>query len=383
MKFISKVYSPEACNTGRQYELDIFRFILIYRLAIVHVFVDVSPPAALDSIGIPYYFDSVVGGVIGAPRFMIMMGIGLAFSRHNSPKKLFFRGLKIGAIGIALNLFRYLIPSLIGYGISGDSAKYLKPLPYLFFGNDILQFAALAMMLMALLLYLKLNAAKIFAVSLGMSVVGTFLRNTDCGSPVLNVILGHVIGTETAAGDPYIYSDFPLLIWFIFYAFGFLFGHFYRHIKDKDAFYKTVSPFCIIIALAFCLWEGFGGFGMVMGEGDNVFYHMTTPEALICIMACVGLLFIPYCLSKILPQSWHKPIESVSRNVTAVYCIHWVLVWWTVDLFIYCLKGDSYLSNVPAFFLGLGLSTLSIFLAQVWSQFKIQLKRKKQDEKAR
>ena len=383
MKLTEKLFTKEPCNTGRQFELDVFRFILIYRLAIVHVFVDGSPPAALDVLGIPYYFDSIVGGVIGPTRFMIVMGIGLAYTRHGSPKEVFQRGIKIGIIGFLLNVFRYLIPSLIGYGISGDTAKYLSPLPYLFFGNDILQFASLAMILMSLLLYLKLNPPKIMAVSLALSIIGTFFRSVDLHNNVLNVIFGHIIGVENASGDPYIYSDFPLLIWFIFYAFGFIFGYYYQRLKDKKKFYNIVSPICIVIAAVFCLWEIKGGFGMMMGEGANVFYHMNTVEAFICIIAFIGTLMVSYYLAKIIPEKLRKPIESVSRNVNSIYCIHWVLVWWTVDLLIYNLKGDPYIRPVPAYFLGLALSIISMLLAQVWTQIKTNFKRKKADEKER
>lgn len=378
---LDKYFTKEPCNKGRQFELDVFRFILIYRLAIVHVFVDGSPPEALDVLGIPYYFDSVVGGVIGPTRFMIVMGIGLAYTRHGSPKEVFQRGIKIWIIGFLLNVFRYLIPSLVGYALSGDGGKYLEPLPYLFFGNDILQFAALAMMLMALLLYFKLTPGKILAVALGMSAIGTVFRSVDLHNNVLNVIFGHIIGSETVSGDPYIYSDFPLLIWFIFYAFGYLFGYYYQRLKDKKKFYNIVSPICIIIAVAFCAWEIVGGFGMMMGEGANVFYHMTTPEAIICIIACIGFLIIPYYLSMIIPEKLKKPIESVSRNVNSVYCIHWVLVFWTVDLLIYNIKSDPYLKPIPAYLLGLGLSILSMLLAEVWSKIKLNYKRKQYEKR--
>jgi len=99
-------------------------------------------------------------------------------------------------------------------------------------------------------------------------------------------------------------------------------------------------------------------------------------EAFICIIACIGLLIIPYGLSFILPESLKKPILSVSRNVNSIYCIHWVLVWWTVDVFLYCSKAGPYLSSGPAYLLGLGLSILSMLLAQIWSQLKIKYKRK-------
>ena len=323
MKLKERFFTKEPCNTGRQFELDVFRFILIYRLAIVHVFVDGTPPALLDVLGIPYYFDSIVGGVVGPTRFMIMMGIGLSFSysRHNSPKTLFMRGIRIGLVGVILNVFRYLIPSLIGYGVSGDAAKYLSPLPYLFFGNDILQFASLAMMLMALLLFLKLSFPKIMGIALAMSIAGSFLSSVDVHNNVLNVILGHIVGVENAAGDPYIYSDFPLLTWFIFYAFGLIFGYYYQRLKDKKKFFNIVSPVCIVIAAAFCAWEIHGKFGMMMGEGANVFYHMNTVEAFICIIGTIGLLIIPFYLAKIIPEKLKAPIVSVSRNINTIYCI--------------------------------------------------------------
>ncbi|MBR5111982.1 MAG: acyltransferase family protein [Clostridia bacterium] len=380
MKFLDKYFTKEPCNTGRQFELDWFRFVLIYRLAIVHVFVDATPPANLDVLGIPYYFDSVVGGVIGATRFMIVMGIGLSYTRHSAPKEVFRRGIKIGIIGIILNVFRYLIPSLIGYSITGDADKYITELPYLFFGNDILQFASLAMILMSLLLYLKLNPPKIMGISLVMSVIGTLFRSVDLHNNVLNVIAGHVIGIETVSGDPYIYSDFPLMIWFVFYAFGYLFGYYYQRLRDKEKFYRTVSPVCLVISVAFCIWEIIGGFGMMMGEGANVFYHMHTGEAIICIMACIGTMMIFWYVSKIIPQKLRKPIERVSRNVNTVYCIHWVLVWWVVDLLLYCVKGNCWLKPLPAYLLGLALSIASMLLAEVWNKFKIYCKRKKANE---
>ena len=381
MKYLDKYFTKEPCNNGRQFELDWFRFILIYRLAVVHVFVEATPPANLDVIGIPYYFDSIVGGVIGPTRFMIVMGIGLAYTRHGTPKEVFHRGIKLGIIGFILNIFRYLIPSLIGYGITGDSAKYLKELPYLFFGNDILQFVPLAMILMALLLYLKLSPPKIFAVSLALNLIGTIFRSVDLHNNVLNVIAGHIIGIETVSGDPYIYSDFPLLIWFLFYAFGYLFGYYYRRVKDKKKFYLSFAPACLVISIAFCAWEIVGGFGMMMGEGANVFYHMHSLEAIICIMACVGTMMLFYFVAQIIPEKFRKPIESVSRNINSVYCIHWVIVWWVIDLALYCIKGDTYLKPVPAFFLGLALSVISMLLAEVWSRAKTYYKRKRIYEK--
>ncbi len=371
---LSDVISKEACNKGRQFELDLLKFILIIRLAPVHVFIDSAQPGALDVLGIPYFYDSVLGGVIGPTRFMILMGVGLGYSRHGSAKEVFRRGIKIGIIGFLLNVFRFLIPSLVGFGITGDAERYLEPLPFLFFGNDILQFASLAMMLMALFLHFKLTPEKIFGVSLLMSLAGNFVRNVDFHSIPLNIIFGHFIGVEDKSEETFIFSDFPLIIWFLFYAFGYFLGKYYTHLKDKNKFYAIVSPICIIVSVVFIIWEIHGGFGMMMGEGVNVFYHMTTPEAFVCIMAFLGLLGIYNFISPYIPEKLHKPIEAVSRNVNSIYCIHWVLVWWTVDLAVYCIKGDTYLKYSYAFLIGYAITVVSIILAHFWSKFKAERK---------
>ena len=70
----------------------------------------------------------------------------------------------------------------------------------------------------------------------------------------------------------------------------------------------------------------------------------------------------------------------MSRNVNTVYCIHWVLVWWVVDLLLYCVKGNCWLKPLPAYLLGLALSIASMLLAEVWNKFKIYCKRKKANE---
>ena len=69
------------------------------------------------------------------------------------------------------------------------TAKYPE-LPYYMFGNDVLQFAGLAMLVIALFMRLKFPRKVMFAIALAFSVAGTFLRGTDMGNDVLNIIFG-------------------------------------------------------------------------------------------------------------------------------------------------------------------------------------------------
>lgn len=351
----------------RQPEVDLAKAVVIFFLATIHAYVECSTDDQLWH-GLPYFFDSILGGPWAAPMFIFSMGIGLAFTTKNSPKQIFRRGITIWLVGFLLNICRFLIPSIVGYLITDDRSFYIKPLAYRVFGNDLLQFAALAMILMAFLRYIKLSPWKIWFVALVMQVISMFLNETWFGSTPLNIFLGHFIGIDD--GTEKVMSDFPLMIWFLMYASGFVFGGYLRKMKDKEKFYLIVSPPCLVITTIVYIIEYCREFGMMGGPGANVFYHFTTPELFLCIGTELGMLGIYYMIVRLLPQKVMNMIEGVSRNVTVVYFIQWVLVWWAADVVIYIARGDKYLPAWQTLILGLILSTASVVLAEVWTRFR-------------
>ena len=247
MNKVKSWFSTEPVNIGRQPELDLAKAFLIFNLAIVHLFCECTPPEGLSEVGMPFYFDSVVGGPFGAPMFIFCMGVGLAYTKKNAPALVFRRGVRIFLLGVLHNTCRYLVPCLLGQWITGDSEQYFDRLPYLFFGNDILQFAGLAMMLMALLLALKLSPARCFIVGVAFELLAALIGSRDYGNEAVNVILGHFVGTYSSNEDIVIFSDFPLLIWFSMYAFGYLFGFYLMRCKEKRKLYQTLGPVSAVI----------------------------------------------------------------------------------------------------------------------------------------
>lgn len=360
----------------RQPEVDFAKAVLIFFLATIHVYVECSTDLQLWH-GLPYFFDSVLGGPWAAPMFIFSMGIGLAFTSRNKPFDIFRRGINIIFAGVMLNVCRFLIPSLVGFFITGDTDFYLTDLSYRFFGNDLLQFAGLAMLLMAFLKYLKLTPWKIFGVGLGLSVISMFLNNTWFDNIPLNIVLGHFIGIDD--GNETVVSDFPLLVWFILYAGGLVFGQYLKKMKpeDKKKFYKTVSIPCFVITTVVYIIEYRMGFGMMGGPGANVFYHLTTPEVFLCVGTEFAMLGLYYLISLHLPVSLSASIERISRNVTIVYFIQWVLVWWSANVVIYIIRGNKYLESWQSLILGLFLSLLSVVLADCWVWLRKKMKAKK------
>lgn len=358
--------SDNEINNGRQKEIDLAKAILAFCLALVHCIIECSSDESLTS-GIPYLFDSIIGGPFGAPMFMFVMGAGMVFNSKNRPEDYLARGFKLFIAAYIFNICRFLIPYVIGYGITGEYEKYMEPLMYKVLGNDILTFAGLAMMLIALLLKLKVTNLGLVAVSIGFSVAGTMLVGVDVGVPLANIFLGYLIGTEDAAGM--VLSDFPLLNWLIFPACGYVFGSILKRVKDKNSFYLLVSVPALIIAAMYFAFGLHYERGM-FGEGQNCFYHMIAADALASLALNIGMLGVYHFICKVMPKTAINLSKNISANLTAVYCIHWVLVSFIVNIFIYIVRGTQELPAGLTLLLGSAISVVSIIIAHYFRIWK-------------
>ena len=359
MKLRDKIFSKDEINTSRQWELDLARAFIIFCLALIHVTIECTTDEGLCS-GIPYLFDTVIGGPFSAPMYMFVMGVGMCYTRKNTPMEHFLRGVKIFAVGYVLNICRFLIPYSIGYWITGDHAKYIEPLLYKVLCNDILTFAGLAMMLMALFIKLKLPNLVMIAIATVMCAFGTLLNGVDVVSPLGNIFLGYLIGTEDAAGM--VLSDFPILNWMMFPVCGYAFGTMLKHVKDKKLFYLIFSLPAIIIAIVYFALGIYHEVGM-FGEGQNCYYHMIFSDVLASLCLTVGMIGIYYFIWKVFPKKMFYIAWSISENITEVYFIHWVLVSFVVNLFMYIIRGTTILTPWQVVALGTAISIVSIVLA--------------------
>lgn len=359
-----KIFSDNIVNSGRQQELDLAKAILIFLMPIVHCIIECTPEEGL-AYGIPYVFDTVIGGPFGAPMYMFAMGVGMVYTKRQAPADYARRGIMIGIVGYVLNICRFLIPFLAGYMITGDYGKYMDPLPYRVFGDDILQFACLAMLVMALFVKLRLPDAAMLLTCLGMSLLGTRLNGIDVGAPYGNIFLGYLIGTEDAAGK--VFSDFPLFNWLIIPVCGYVFGKRLLHTGDKKLFYRLISPLGLLITIIYFSVGIINGFGM-FGEGQNCYYHLSTPDAMASLAAAFGMLGIYYVLIRYIPDRMLSLTGEISRNINAVYCIHWVIVMISIDVVMYIVRGTQELPVPVTMLLGTCISILSILIAHFWTE---------------
>lgn len=366
--FFSNIIVKEVCNTGRQIELDIGKALPILCLPFVHCIIECCTEKQLTH-GIPYAFDSVIGGPLSAPLFLFCMGATLHYSRFNSPGKMAKRSLKLIGFGFLLNICRFLIPFLIGYAVTGDAEKYLVPLPFWVFGNDVLMFAGVAFLCLALMIRLHVPKWGMAAIALAFSVAGTFLRSTDLGSDVLNIIGGWFIGTVNAKDQ--IISDFPLLNWLIVPVCGYLFGWLLRRVRDKKRFYLCFSPVLLIAAAVYFFFGIRGEIGM-FGEGQNAYYHLQTTDAFVCVAATMGLLGVYFAVSHVLARPILGFLSFVSCHITKFYCIHWVFVRMITNVILYAATGSQQLPLWSVMLVSFGIMLVTLLVLYTYPKLLLR-----------
>ena len=377
------IFSVEEINRCRQFEFDMAKAMILLCLPFIHLVILLCSDASLES-GLPYLFDTIIGGPLAAPVFMFAMGFGMNYARVRKPKNYVMHAVGIGIAGIILNICRFLIPFLIGYFATNNYDYYLEPLPGRMMTSDIFQFAFFALIIIAL--FVKFNVKKRTMLLIGFVclvlgnlpvILGYGANDIDTGNYVLNMILGFFIPTEDHTRT--IFSDFPLLNWIFIPICGYVFGSLLLKMKHKDKFYAIVSPICLISSIVYFYFGIKYEHGM-FGEGQNCYYHIRIEDALISIVAAIAVLGVYHFLGKILPKFIKKWIETLSKILTPFYCIHWVFVIVISMLYLFNFgapHGDfakvgkvDFVSIGWILFIGVCIDIIGIFIAIPWKEYR-------------
>ena len=358
--------AEEPVNKGRQLDVDIAKAEMVLLLPFIHCIIECTSDEDLCS-GIPYLFDTIIGGPFSAPMYLFAMGICFVYSRRQTPELWLMRGVKLLGVFYLSNTCRFLIPYLIGYKISGDREHFLDPLFCRWLGSDVLMFAGMAIITIAVFRYLGLSDKTMLGIAALMTVSATLIGEVDTHSMLGNTFLGYFIGTDDATG--YIVSDFPLLTWLIFPVAGYVFGKVHIRIRDKSAFYRIISlPAMLIPIIYFPIGLHFG-WGM-FGEGQNCYYHMMIWDVAVCLCLDVGMLGVWHLLSHYMSNSVKGMLYEVSNNITAIYCIHWVFVRTITNVIIYIKNGTQILPIWETMLLALVILIVSLLIAHYYKVLK-------------
>ena len=227
-------------------------------------------------------------------------------------------------------------------------------------------------MIIALFKKLKFSNVAMFAVAFVMSVFGEMLNGVDAGSPLGNIFLGYLVGTEDAAGM--VLSYFPVLNWMMFPVCGYIFGYLLRRVKNKKLFYLIFSLPALIIAIVYFTYGIYNEVGM-FGEGQNCYYHMIVSDVIASLCLTIGLIGVYYVISLILPEKVLKVTRGISQNIRTTYFIHWLFVTYIVNLIMYVIRGTTLLEVWQILALSTAISVASMVIAHYFEMWKGRIKK--------
>ncbi len=329
------MFSEDRVQTGRQEELDAVRGLSVFLMVGSHVFNQFTPLSQDDVPG-DGFFDQVsklIGAFPGGAQcFMMVMGMLILFSTTVNHAKLIKRGIILIVAGFVLEFLR-ILPGIVNMLITGDLVSFYPEYSYAsntelivvtLFWQDILIFAGMALVFIGLIQKFNISDIWLICITAAMMVANCFLATMDTGIDALNIFLGYFWGTTVFDGFMTT-SRFPFFSWIIYPVFGYLAGKYLIRAVDKDAFYKKLGLWCLVLSVPLFV------IGLFTGMFDSGFtgmdyYHQKILVQTWCALLAFDWIVFMYLLTKKVPRKYFWPFRRWSRNITYIYVLHFVIL---------------------------------------------------------
>ena len=299
----------ERVNKGRQPEIDLLKAVCILIMVFCHSYIFLTSYNA----GAVWFLNEIVVVMVGIGGFMVPMGITMHYTRDQSPRAYALRGLSILTAAQGLNLLRNALPNLIVYWCSGS--QWFIAQAFLVLQADILSFAGLAFLLIAVVRRLRLPGAGVFLMGLVMNLLSWPLSTLVPAesSYLFRQLLGYFILTDAEA-------YFPLFSNFMLVGFGYWLGEIYPRIADKDALAKRA------LAVLVPVYAVYQAIRMTVGipvlpeyQSDLQYTLQYGPDGIMdCILVLI-LLALFHLLLRKTGGRLHPAFRHLSENINGYY----------------------------------------------------------------
>jgi exosortase/archaeosortase family protein len=328
-------------QTGRLLSVDLARGLAVFFMIAVHVLTVFGNQEVQESI-----FGQIIqffGGPPAAPVFMTLMGLSFMYSRKAGLKPKLLRGLMIFLSGYLLNLLRFVIPFEVGKWqmpeLIASTPLHELSTSTLFVTVDILQFAGIALMIMALIQELKINKWLILSLAFVIILISPLLWGISTGIPAVDFVLDLLWGDRKVVLFDNVVA-FPLFPWLAFPLLGMVLGETIKSSSNQKKSFNTIGWSGAIVLLV--------GIAIVATNPDyqfNDYYHSRQGAMiLMCGFVMVWLFLAKLLTDHIPPNPIFELIYKWSRGVTNIYFIHWVIAGWSIGIF--GIQDCSYLTVI-------------------------------------
>jgi len=184
-------YITSTNHNNRLLSIDLARGLAVFFMIAVHTLEVFANQEVKNSV-----FGQIIsflGGPPAAPVFMTLMGFSFIYSSKSELKPKLVRGFKIFLSGYVLNILRGVIPFTLATNLKLD---VVKAFPIEKFNEytilttvDILQFAGIALMIMAIIQALNINKYLILLSGILISMISPFLWGIKLDIPIIDQVL--------------------------------------------------------------------------------------------------------------------------------------------------------------------------------------------------
>lgn len=296
------------------------------------------------------------GGILSAGTFVFAMGWGACYKEDATPGSFVKRALKIYLLGLFVNLFS-------GYYVRILDPEYfeidnIKNNLFILFKTDIFSFAAVCMLMFALIKKCRSTFARA-AVSVVILLVsfciliffphGTLTTQNEWFNTI-------ILGLFTRQNP---YSYFPFASWSIFPILGYWAAYFYKKTDDKKKLYIAMTVMAVIMVAV--------GLYVIITRNldpaaispirctDDTYYGLDVWNA-IC---GGGIILLEYLVATLITRLTNDRLPNfmmtMSKNITYIYVIQWIII-----SFLY-----TFLIRIPSVYISFAIA-LVVLIAAYW-----------------
>jgi uncharacterized membrane protein len=274
------------------------------------------------------------GGPPAAPVFMTLMGFSFLYSSKSELKPRLFRGLKIFLSGYILNIIRGVLPFTLSTYLKMEITETFpleKINGYTILTIvDILQFAGIALIIMALIQEFKINKYVVLFSAFLISMLSPFLWGLKLNIQVIDQILELFWG-DLPIGFSFIENKiaFPIFPWLSFPLLGMFLGDTMKSTKDQNRTFKHFGMGGILVILI--------GVAISYNNAEyhfNDYYHSRQGAMLImCGFVVFWIYITKIAIDKLPMNKLFELLFKWSKGVTNIYFAQWIVIIWSIAFF--------------------------------------------------
>jgi surface polysaccharide O-acyltransferase-like enzyme len=306
-------FGPLLTTDGRLRFLDLARGLAIVFMVFQHVQIMFAVSEGEGSaLGEAFL---LLGTAPAAPVFMVAMGFLFGSSARTGVRSGVVRGLQLFALGYALNLLRFVLPLLLQ-----DDPRVVEAFGGtwwgLFFEIDILQLAGLSLIVLGPVKRYIRDPRLVLALAALVATVSPLLWGAG-GSFVLDPLWG--------TGD---WVTFPFFPWIAYPLLGLSLAGFTARAASAGRItsaWALAGAAAVLAGVALVVLAPAGS--GILAVGDYCRSGLPV-QLLLAGFVLLWLTFLWWLDRRLAWRAAPRYLTSLSRNITAVYLIQWVLIGW-------------------------------------------------------